>query len=625
MANSSESLVVDVNSAYQYETEKWSDLRKSSEDNFNYVRGEQWCRYEAQAEKLRNKGVPVLNLNLILPVVVLILGIQIQHRYDLKSYPIRQTSQFLADLITRLLKYTAIQSNFVHELSMATIDALISNLGGYLNIDWTNEFDPLGEFIVRRESSFYHLRDSSNERYSLDFSNHHLRTAWYSKGQLLTMYPDRKEEIEKFTRFKSHRNAWIDIVSTLFAKITKKKQPTQLDFIDEKDHLFRVVELWEMDRKQQKVLINLRNESMIEIPKNMLSDAKELVQARPNWEITDIKRKDLRITTALGGVELLVDRKPYDIQIGKFPFINIFTHWIDGEPLSNVENLKDYQDEHNKRSGNILQILNSTANSGWWVKQMGDGSMQTKIEELMVGGSMNYIGTYKGNNPPVKIEPNKFPAGHRDMDLAAKEGIKETSMIGENIKGMQESAGESGRLFQKRVDQGSVALQSFFENVRNSYLELGKYQVKAIPKKYTRERIFDIAVDDGNKEEFSINSGVLDDITKGQYAVTLSEVDISPSSKTQKFMELNAMAASMPPELVYWPEIIRSSPFEGKDKMADYAEQIMGKQMQDQQQAQEAQFAEAEQDSQLKMLDGMVDVKKVMNDEKKINTSQSAG
>lgn len=616
-----DTLVVDTNTAYEYELNQWRDLRDTSEENYNYVRGDQWCRYEKQKAKLEKKGVPVLNLNLILPVVVLILGYQIQHRYDLKAYPIRQTPQFLADLITRLIKYTGIKSNLVHELSMTTIDALIANIGGYLCIDWTNEFDPLGDFRIRRESPFYHLRDSGNDHYDINYGEHHLRTKWLSKSNLLSMYSDRKSEIESFTRFKSKRNNWIDNISELYAKITKKKEPSQLDYVNEKDGLYRVVEMWEMERKEQKVLMNLKNDKMLELPENMLNKVGQLLADRPNWIITDLKRKELKVTSVLGGTELLVKKQNYDIQIGKFPFFNIFTHWIDGEPLSNVENLKDYQDEHNKRSGNILQILNSTANSGWWVKQMGDGEMSTKIEELIVGGSkFGFIGTYKGNQPPQKIDPNQLPHGHQYMDMASKEGIRETSMIGENIKGMQESAGESGRAIQKRLDQGSMALQSFFENVRNSYRLMGDYQVKAIPKKFTSERILDITVDEGNHESFTVNSSVIDDITKGDYDVTLSEVDTSPSSKTQKFMEMSAMAAAMPPELVYWPEVIRSSPYEGKDKMADYAEKIMGQQLEQQEEARQLQVEQADEESQLKMLKGVTEVKKVMNDEKKINT-----
>ena len=92
---STESIVNDVNTAFEYELNQWKDLRQSSEDNYNYVRGNQWVRASKEKAALEQMGVPVLNLNLILPVVTLIVGYQINHRYDLKAYPIKNTPQHL--------------------------------------------------------------------------------------------------------------------------------------------------------------------------------------------------------------------------------------------------------------------------------------------------------------------------------------------------------------------------------------------------------------------------------------------------------------------------------------------------------------------------------------------------
>jgi len=44
-----------------------------------------------------------------------------------------------------------------------------------------------------------------------------------------------------------------------------------------------------------------------------------------------------------------------------------------------------------------------------------------------------------------------------------------------------------------------------------------------------------------------------------------------------------AFAGQMPPELVDWPSIIEASPFPNKQEMAQYAGQMMGLQLQQQQ------------------------------------------
>lgn len=574
-----ESMVVDVNKAIEYEMRQWSNLRSTSEDNYNYYRGDQWCRQSDLAASLKKRNIPVLNKNLILPILTTIIGYQINHKYDLKAYPYDQTPQYLADIITKLLKRINIRSEFVHHLSQATLDALIANIGGYLVIDWTNEDDPLGEFRIRRESPFYHFRDSSNEYYDINKGKYHIRTKWLDEEDLKNSYPENISEIESFINYKSGRTHWTDTISGMWSKITKKKEPSRMDYINDKDGKYRVVELWEMHEKQKKVLINLNKpENMIEITKEMEKTARKLIKGRNSiWDIVNINTRELRIKTVLGGVELLVDDQPYDIQNGRFPFMNIYTHFIDGEPLSNVENLKDYQDEHNKRSGNILQILNSTANSGWWVKKMGDGKLGTNLENLNVNGSnFGFIGTYKGSRPPEKIQPNQLPSGHVYLDQQTQEGIRNTSMIGQNIRGGMESANESGRLFNQRVEQNEIALEPFLENVRYSVRVIGDYLVRAIPKKITRQRIFELVSDDNNKvDSFEVNSEAYNMIKNGRYKVKLEEINNSPTARTKKFAEMIGMAQMMPPQLVYWPAILKESPYEGKEEMAQYAEQQM--------------------------------------------------
>ena len=55
----------------------------------------------------------------------------------------------------------------------------------------------------------------------------------------------------------------------------------------------------------------------------------------------------------------------------------------------------------------------------------------------------------------------------------------------------------------------------------------------------------------------------------------LDEVDRSQTAKTQEFMEMMAMVQTLPPELVNWAEVIRSSTFANKEEMARYAEQML--------------------------------------------------
>ena len=576
--------VIDVTQCFEYEYNKQRDLRETSEDNYDFVRGNQWVRYPKQEQKLKDSKIPVFNFNMILPVITSIIGYQITNRFDLKAYGVNSTPQGLADNITRLLQYY-MNKKTERQYTHAVLDSLISNLGGYLAIDYTNEDDPFGGFKIRRESPFYHLRDSGNEDYDLNNGSYHLRTKWLTADDLKAAYPDAKEEVDKYTRYAENKgisNVW----NEWWQKLSKSKKPTRLEYINEKDNTFRVLEKWDMERVKTDVIMDVATDKIIEIPKKMgIERAMKAVQKRGmerRYQATTINKKTLYVKTVLGGIELIQEKKKYDIQCGKFPFVNIFTYWIDGQGMSNVENLKDYQEEHNKRSVNILQILNSTANSGYWVRQFGDGEIQTDIQNLEVNGAnIGMIGTYKGSRPPEKIQANNLPTGHVYLDEKALTGLRATGMIGQNFQGMAETAGESGKLFNQRVRQNMNSMQMFIDNLMFSYTLAAEYMVKAIPQKVKTQRTFDIINEEtDSREQVTVNSGYMDDITKGDFEVILTPVDNSDSAKEQEWLEKQAMVSMMPPELVPWHLFIRSSLYRDKEKWAEYIEQIMGGQKQ---------------------------------------------
>jgi hypothetical protein len=574
-----QSIVQDVLNAFEYELNAQRDLRDSSEDNFEYLRGNQWVRHGSAKAALEKDGKPVLNLNLILPIVTLIMGYNVQNRYDMKAFAAGMgTSDFQAQLITKLLKYTQIESRMQYEMGLAILDALVANIGGYLAIDWTNENNPMGDFVIRRESPFYHFRDSNNERYDINCGMYHIRTKWLSKDQLKNMYPDRTDLIDRYTQA-AKDGRWQGFMSDMWKRFTRSKQPTSYDYVNIKDGLYRVIELWEMNHIHDNALYNLSTDDIVVIPKKDVGRVKEFIGQSGSrmYEMTKVKRKELRVKTVLANADVLVDNQLYDVQNGKFPFVNLFTYWIDGHGMSNIENLKDYQDEHNKRSSQILHILNSMGNAGWWVREMHDGKPSVDVDDLVANNTkLGWVGKYKGDKPPEKIEPNQLPYGHAYLDEQARTGIRATSGIGENIKGGQESSGESGRLFQSRVKQGEIMLSHFFDNMKQSKEMIGSYLVDAYPKMYDTERIFQITIDETNSELFSINSNAIDDITKGKFKIALDETDNSPTAKVQEFVELMSLVSAMPPEMVNWADVLRAAPFQHKEKMAQYAEQVMG-------------------------------------------------
>lgn len=580
------SILRDNQRAYEYETRQQEEMRNSSQHNFNYLRGDGWSRFRDQEEKLKRDGKPALNLNLILPIITLILGYNVQTRYDLKAIPASPgTSWATADLMTEIIRSISVECGLRWEMAQQVLDSLTANIGGYLAVNYTNEEDPLGQFSFERESPFYHLRDSSNEKYDINKGEYHIRTKWLSPETLYSTYTDKRKEIQNVVRNTKDHRTWADFFTQTFKQSPKNRQPMSWDYIWTRDNLYRVVELWEKETKKVNAVYDVVEDELFRVkPSEKEAFAKLFEGQEQRFLPVKMPVTTIRLKTVLGNREVLVHDEKYDVQNGMFPFIPMYSYWIDGQPLSNVENLKDYQDEHNKRSSQILHILNGVGNSGWWVRRTAEGKTSVDTEDLSVNGTkVGWMGVYDGGVPPTKIEANPLPSGHAYMDEQAKAGIRETSGVGMNMSGQKEAAAESGVLFKSRVQQSETMLTHFFDNVRQSKEILGRYLLTAIPLKYDEERTIRImsdALEDENIEFVEINSNAMNNITDGDYKLVLGESDKSVSGRQQKFIELMAFAQQMPPELVDWVALLEDAPFDKAQQMAQYAAQVMGQQVQ---------------------------------------------
>ena len=336
MAGPGNSIVSEIIDAYNFEIKQQSEFRDDSEDNYNYLRGDQWTRNKDTETALKNQGKPALNLNLILPIITLILGYNVQTRYDLKAFAAGMgTSTLLADIVTKLIRHVGNKSGLRFQYAQVILDALAANTGGWGYMEWTNEYDPFGEIRIKRESSFSHLRDSSNEHYDINKGDYHIRTKWLSEARLITDYPDSRDEIRSVVQSgDSPTSKWQQFANAVSEKFTKSKEIGSYDHIDYKNGLYRVVELWKMNKSRGKALYNLQTDQLLEIKGDrMLERSKQFVAERGDrmFDIIPHQKKDLRVNTMLSGSQPLVENKPYDVQVGLFPFFPCYSYWIDGQ------------------------------------------------------------------------------------------------------------------------------------------------------------------------------------------------------------------------------------------------------------------------------------------------------
>ena len=119
---------------------KWADKRDTSLTTSEYVKGKQWT--EKELKDLAKIGLPALTLNIMLPIMLRIFGAERQSRGKLKAVPMRDGSMSIANIFTKLFDWIESRSHTNEQFGKAFKQAVVTDLGGFVEVLFSNENDP---------------------------------------------------------------------------------------------------------------------------------------------------------------------------------------------------------------------------------------------------------------------------------------------------------------------------------------------------------------------------------------------------------------------------------------------------------------------------------------------------
>ena len=250
----------------------------------------------------------------------------------------------------------------------------------------------------------------------------------------------------------------------------------------------KVMELWRREYKNKTFLVDPRNPNAVQEWTGD-SDMLKIVLAQ-NEELIHITKKSpvIKLTTVIEDkIEAFHGDNPYETE--SYPFHPIFGYFENsysdwGSKCSGlVAPLKDAQREKNKRRSQIMQILNTTASSGW----IADRGAVDDIEAINSGGAAKYIEKNPGKTLE-RIRPPEFPAAIMQLELAFSEDIK-TIGVAPEMLGQRETSRESGIAVQLRQKQGLIGHQELFDNLSIAKVMLGRQMIELINKNFTKEKM----------------------------------------------------------------------------------------------------------------------------------------
>ena len=463
--------------------EYWDDAKKGHRiwrqeaiENYEFVCNDQWTA--ADRALLAEEEKPCLTINHVLPIINLLSGMERQNKTDIKAFPRKGGVRIIADAFTSLVKHSVDMCHGDTEQSMQFVDGIIAGKG-WISTDISYRKDKInGDFTTIRRSPFDVYEDPNANRYDLNESAKYIfELFWGDKEQIILRFSKHEEEIKKYLVTPQDEDD-----TDVKGKVQKKSDQEDRDPSKEN---YRLKRIWWKDYKRQSYFVDGASmsfspihDSQKEVAKVVLEKERRLAESegrRSRYSITEDIIPVLHVTTMLGEMILEDIEDPYN-GMTMFPLQRFCPYWFDGIIFGVVEGLKDPQREINKRTSQMLHIINHTANTGWIIKESEKQSVKIAKED---GSKPGVVMTY-AQIPPEKMKPNEFPQGVFILKQDEEANIKKISGLNPDIMGQGDKKTDSGIAILRRQRQGATISEPVYDNFRLSQRIFGETLIEMI-------------------------------------------------------------------------------------------------------------------------------------------------
>jgi hypothetical protein len=509
--------------------DEYCQLAKKCTDFF---KGKQWS--DADLSKLKSQGRPHVTYNQIKSTAANILGEHLANRLDVMFRPVKNGKIEVAGAIDKVWLNIA-NNNKVDALeTKVLLDGILTSRGYYeQRIDFDDQMR--GEVKITSPRSTNVILDPEIEFDDPKTWPCVTDTKWLSLNDIETLHgaaiaervkhispnsclgPDMLyQHVRPEIRYGGAKPEEIRMYRMLSRQYRKaRKMPHFVDI--ETGDLRRVPEGWDRER---------------------IGRVLELAQGQA--QVIDRIVTDVYWCQSIDSVSVHDDWSPYK----NFTIVPYFPFFVDGTPIGIVSDLLGPQEMLNKVSSQEMHILNTSASSGWMVKN-GSLSNMTVAELQKRGAETGLVLVYNGEQPPEKIQPNQVPTGHDRLSFKANEFLKEISGVTDTMRGQDREDVSSKAIVAKQA-RGAVGLAVPFANLMRSRQMLAENALDLIQEYYTEPRVLQITggtVVAPTTETLEINmptpeGEMLNDLTLGEYCVVVSPTQSRSTTDESDFAQL---------------------------------------------------------------------------------------
>ena len=596
---------------YDYSKEAFTKSIEYSEKAMRYVNNESWSDPDvSNATKYKN---PTLKYNILIPILSTLQGNEQLNKKRAKIKPTDLNAVDVSDIIQGRWNALNDEQDIEEKIQIAFMDALITRMGGWIQRDFklTDEGYLDFNYEVINNMRIWLDPETRASDYMLNNTRWVVKEGWESLDVIQDKYGLSDED------YKSEQKLawWKNLIDT-FQRFKDKKYTSDQNYDKENDR-YKVLEMQE--RVSRKLYRVFDGESYYNLTPPQLRELRKTgIDIQVLNELYDDRIHTTTIIPYFDNVVVLDEDSPSPV--GNFDVFPIFSYNYNlqvSEQTSLVDLLIDIQDDVNKGKSQTRDYVTQLLSGGVFI----DKREKEAIKQLRKRGNMpNQV--YELNNMalmPQRIAPGQIPPDIFTNTENSVQYAQRVSLINEAMKGETGRSGESGVLFQKKIERAAAAINPYFKNVSNLRKAIAKDFVDHFSYVYAEEdRVIAVKNQQNVYQESIINLNMagqtLNNVTNLSLRVELDEGEDNVTAKEEGFERMLALTnviSQVNPAFVDIRTLVASAPIPESDKMVEYIDSQM--EAQSQAAGEQKQIEETKQN-----LENMKVQRGILNDEEKL-------
>jgi len=537
-----------LNGWYKRERQLHGDFRIEQMKDHKFYDGDQWD--EEDKTELKGRGQKATVFNQVKPTVDWVIGTEKRTRIDYQVLPRGKEDRPLAETKTKILKYVSDVNKEQFARSRAFEDAVKSGVG-WLEAGVKSDIEDEPVF-VRWEDWRNIWWDTLHVEHDYSDGRYLFRSKWVDFDVAATMFPERvsvvKLAVQKDDLYWQEEDQQIDVDPVEGEAGFSLELSGDTGVTTWARNRVRLIEAWYKEPMRglvmrgreigtlSGVMYDEKNESHVALVEQGLASTHDAV------------RMGVRVMIFCSRGVLFDGPTPYNHN--RFPFIPIWAHRkkTDNSPYGMIRQLRDPQEDLNKRRSKALHILNTR-------QVIADENATDDWDDIKA----------EVDRPDglIRLKPGTRFDFQTDTQLANEhvmlmnqdaEYIERTGGVNDEMMGRQTNA-ISGRAIQARQELGTTLTMTMFDNLRLAFQLVGELKLSLVEQFYSEEKTIRIQGAPNQWDFVDLNyqdpeSGeTLNDITASQADFVIDQQNFTANMRQAAFEQLMSMMEKLPPEV----------------------------------------------------------------------------